>query len=57
MFSFSSLTAERKQLLHVIEVPKVLERKSQVLIDVSFNLYQKLRVEFLQHSAVGYNQQ
>ena len=38
MFSFSSLTAAQKQLLHVIVVPKVLERKSQVLIDVSFNL-------------------
>ena len=38
MLSFSSLTAEQKQLLHVIVVLKMLEGKSPVLIDVSFNL-------------------
>ena len=38
MSSFSSLTAEQKQLLNVIVVLKVLESKSSVLIDVSFNL-------------------
>ena len=38
MLIFSSLTAEQKQLLHVIVVLKVLEGKSPVLIDVSFNL-------------------
>ena len=35
--SFSSLTAEQKQLLHVIVVLKVLESKSSVLIDAPFN--------------------
>ena len=35
--SFSSLTAEQNQLLHVIVVLKVLEIKSSVLIDVPFN--------------------
>ena len=37
MSSFSSLTAEQKQLLHVIVVLKVLESKSSALIDVPFN--------------------
>ena len=34
---FSSLTAEQKQLLHVIVVLKVLQSKSSVLVDVAFN--------------------
>ena len=38
MSSFSFLTAEQNKLLHVIVVIKVLESKSSVLIDVSFNL-------------------
>ena len=37
MSSFSSLTAEQKQLLHVIVVLKVLESTSSALIDVLFN--------------------
>ena len=37
MSSFSSLTAEQKQLLHVIVVLKVLESKPSALIDVPFN--------------------
>ena len=36
MSSFSSLTAEQKQLLHLIVVFKVLESKSSVLINVPF---------------------
>ena len=38
MSSFYFLTAEQKQLPHVIVVLKVLESKSSVLINVSFNL-------------------
>ena len=37
MSSFSSLTAEQKQLLHVIVVLKVLKSKSPVLNDAPFN--------------------
>ena len=37
MSGFSSLTAEQKQLLHVIAVIKVLESESSVLNDVPFN--------------------
>ena len=37
MSSFSFLTAEQKQLLHVILVLKVLQSKSSALIDVPFN--------------------
>ena len=37
MSSFSSLTAEQKQLLHVIVVLKVLESKSPVLNNAPFN--------------------
>ena len=37
MSSFSPLTEEQKQLLHVIVVLKVLESKSSVLTDVPFN--------------------
>ena len=37
MSSFSSPTAEQKQLLHVIVVFKVLESKSSALIDVPFS--------------------
>ena len=48
--SFSSLTAEQKQLLHVIVVFKVLESKSSALIDVP-SIPQKLLVRFLQHLA------
>ena len=36
MSSFSSLTVEQKQLLHVIVVLKALESKSSALIDVPF---------------------
>ena len=36
MSSFSSLTAEQKQLLHVIIVLKELESESSALIDVPF---------------------
>ena len=35
--SFSSLTAEQKQVLHAIVVLKLLESKSSVLIDVPLN--------------------
>ena len=35
--SFSPLTGEQKQLLHVLAVLKGLENKSSVLIDVPFN--------------------
>ena len=37
MPSFSFLTAEQNQLLHVTVVLKVLDSKSPVLIDVPFN--------------------